>query len=253
MTWDPGQYLRFDDLRARPAIDLINRIPEVEPSEVWDVGCGTGAITYSLSRRWPAAAVHGLDSSPEMLDSAREHTGIDWVLGAIEDWTPEAPVDVLFSNAALHWVDSHATLFPYLFDQVAPRGVFAVQMPRNHQEPSHRVLYDLARSERWVDQVGDLVVETPVSAPSDYHEMLDTEADGLDVWESIYQQTLRGPDAVSQWTKGSVMRPYLEALDSAADDFFAEYVADLRPHYPQQANGTTLFSFRRLFIVAHRR
>ena len=250
MTWDPGQYLRFDDLRVRPALDLIARIPALEPSEVWDLGCGTGAITHTLSVRWPHAEVHGLDSSSEMLDRAREHPGIDWTHGDIETWAPDRPVDVLFSNAALHWVTNHASLFPRLFGHVAPGGVLAVQMPRNHQEPSHQVLYELARSKGWSDRVGDLVVESPVSAPADYYESLGSEAGSLDVWEAIYQQALQGPDAVAEWTKGSVMRPYLEALGPDADRFFDEYAAALRPHYPPQADGTTLFAFRRLFIVA---
>lgn len=252
MTWDPGQYLRFDDLRSRPALDLIGRIPEVEPSEVWDLGCGTGTVTRSLSLRWPEATVHGLDSSPEMLDRAREHDGVDWVQGKIETWSPDRPVDLLFSNAALHWADDHASLLPRLFGFIAPEGIFAVQMPRNHQEPSHQVLYELARSNRWASRVGDVVVECPVSAPSAYHEMLGPESRSLDVWETIYQQMLQGPDPVAHWTKGSVMRPYLEALGPDADDFFDEYTAALRFHYPQQADGTTLFPFRRLFIVARR-
>jgi len=253
MTWDPGQYLRFDDLRTRPALDLIARIPAIEPSAVWDLGCGTGAITHSLLLRWPQAAVHGLDSSPQMLDRARENGDIEWLCGEIETWSPDQPVDVLFSNAALHWVDDHESLFPRLFEFVASGGVFAVQMPRNHHEPSHQVLYDLARTHRWADRLGDLVIEDPVFTPSMYHEILGSEAQSLDVWETIYQQSLQEPDAVAHWAKGSVMRPYLEALGSDADVFFDEYADALRPLYPQRGDGTTLFPFRRLFIVARRR
>lgn len=252
MTWDPTQYLRFDDHRMRPALDLLSRLPPQEPAEVWDLGCGTGAITVALSQRWPEAHVHGLDASPEMLDIARRSHGVDWVLGDIADWAPGEPVDMLFSNAALHWLDHHDRLLVRLFESVSGGGVMAVQMPRNHGEPSHSTLYALARSARWAERVAHLVVENPVAPPEWYHALLDPLATRLEVWESIYQQTLSGPDPVAEWTRGSVMRPYLEALGEEAQTFFDEYAAALRPHYPTRDDGVTLFAFRRLFIVARR-
>jgi len=252
MTWDPGQYLRFDDLRSRPALDLINRIPDIEPADVWDLGCGTGEITISLARRWPGAVIHGLDSSAEMLDQARKRGGVDWVQGDIENWSPNRAPDVLFSNAALHWVGDHHTLFPRLGESVAPGGILAVQMPRNHDQPSHQILYGLARSTRWADRVGHLVEETPVATPATYHSLLSSTTTTIDIWETIYQQVLQGPDAVAEWTKGSVMRPYLTELGAEADGFFDEYAASLRHHYPPRGDGTTLFAFRRIFIVATR-
>ncbi len=251
-TWDPEQYLTFADLRMRPALDLIGRIPEDSPSQVWDLGCGTGAVTAVLAARWPEAAVHGLDSSPQMLERAAENSGIEWVSGTIEEWRPAAPIDVIFSNAALHWLGDHERLFPSLVGFLSDEGILAVQMPRNHGEASHRVLFETARSRRWKTRLAHLVRANPVATPEEYHEMLSPLAGAVDVWETIYQQALAGEDAVAQWTRGSVIRPYLDALGSDAADFFAEYAEALRPHYPARADGTTLFSFRRLFIVAQR-
>jgi trans-aconitate 2-methyltransferase len=98
-----------------------------------------------LAERWPAAAVHGLDSSPDMLDRARAIAGVDWVLGDIAHWRPAEPTGLIFSNAALHWLDDHAALVPRLIGELASGGVLAVQMPRNHHEPSHVLLAETAR------------------------------------------------------------------------------------------------------------
>ena len=70
-AWDPDQYQRFRAQRDRAALDLLSRLPDVEPAEIWDLGCGTGEHAAMMKRRWPQARVHGLDSSAEMLARAR--------------------------------------------------------------------------------------------------------------------------------------------------------------------------------------
>lgn len=250
-TWDPTQYLKYADHRLRPALDLLARVDHVNPRRIWDLGCGAGGPTVVLAERWPSAKVRGVDSSATMLERARaEHPGIEWIEDDISGWTAPEPADVIYSNAAIHWLADHSTLIPHLFHQLAPGGVLAVQMPRNHGEPSHRRLYETARSERWADRVGGLVRESPVEPPHRYHRMLRALTRDVDVWETIYQQELTGTDAVANWTKGSVVRPFLDALGDDGDDFFADYAARLTDDYPTGPDGTTLFSFRRVFMVA---
>lgn len=249
-AWDPTQYEVFADHRMRPARDLVDRIPARSPGIVWDLGCGTGRPTLLLAKRWPRAAITGLDSSPEMLGRARRHEQIAWVQGDIESWEPPQAPDLIFSNAALHWIDDHPPLFTRLISFLGPGGTLAIQMPRNHTEPSHRRLFETARSERWSSLVGHLVRESPVLTADEYHRLLRPLTSHLDVWETAYQQALQGDDAVAEWTKGSVVRPYLDALGPAADEFYDDYAARLRGDYPTDADGTTLFRFRRLFIVA---
>ena len=138
MAWDPTQYLKFADHRLRPAIDLLNRIDVAEPGEVVDLGAGAGNVTRLIKMRWPTARVTGVDTSPEMLaKAAAAAPEITWVLADLGRWRPERPVDVIYSNAALHWLEGHDTLFPALLSSLAPGGVLAVQMPRNFSAPSH--------------------------------------------------------------------------------------------------------------------
>ena len=79
-AWDPSQYLKFAGPRARPALDLLNRVELDSPDAVFDLGCGAGNVTRMLARRWPQAAVTGVDGSAEMLARARAGDGaITWV------------------------------------------------------------------------------------------------------------------------------------------------------------------------------
>lgn len=254
MAWDPTQYLAFSDHRLRPALDLLHRIPLEEPARIVDLGCGPGNVTALLRRRWPAAAVIGVDSSDAMLTRARAtDPDVDWQLADLARWTPPAPVDLVFSNAALHWLDDHAALFPALIGMLVPRGVLAVQMPRNFAEPSHTSLYATAREEPWRDRLEPLIRPEPTKAAEYYRDLLAPSVGALDVWETSYLQTLTGDNPVAEFVKGSALGPFLEAL--AGDEraaFEAVYREKVRAAYPPRPDGTTLFPFRRLFLVARR-
>lgn len=254
-AWSPEQYLKFAQPRLRPALDLMARLTfeAPRPRAIVDLGCGTGSITALLAARWPEADVTGIDSSAQMLaKAAADAPGLRWVEASVDAWAASAPVDLLFSNAALQWVGGHDRLFPHLAGQIARGGVFAVQMPRNHQALSHTAITALARSDRWRDRLEPLIRETPVHRPGDYFTWLQPFGD-VDIWETEYLQVLRGPDPVKEWTKGTFLRPFLQALDPVdAQAFEDAYAAALRPGYPARADGTTLFPFKRLFIVLRR-
>ena len=89
-AWDPGQYERFADERGRPFHELVARIPTSDAVAVVDLGCGPGTMTATLAQRWPAAAILGIDSSPEMIAAAQAHATeqLAFRLGDISAWTP---------------------------------------------------------------------------------------------------------------------------------------------------------------------
>ena len=252
MTWDPTQYLAFAGHRLRPAMDLLARIPIESPATVIDLGCGAGNATKMLAERWPGAKVTGVDSSAEMLARARtESPEIDWVEADVGAWRPTAPVDVLFSNATLHWLDDHDALFPRLAGYAAPGGAFAVQMPANFRAPSHRLVHDAARAGPWCTVLEPMLEDSPTGMPAFYYDLLAPLAKSLDIWETEYLQVLTGDNPVAEFTKGTWLRPYLDALNEPyRGQFETEYRRRIRDAYPERADGTTLFPFRRLFIVA---
>ena len=255
MSWDPGQYLKFSQPRLRPAIDLLARIFCDEPRQVYDLGCGTGNVTALLLERWPRARIVGIDASAAMLaQAAVELPQVQWVQQGLADWQPEVPADVVYSNAALHWLPDHQRLFPALLQHLAPGGVLAVQMPRNFAAPSHTLIDATARTGPWRSKLEPLLDAAPVAAPQFYYSLLAPLTQQLDIWESEYLQLLSGKDPVKEWTKGTWLVPFLDRLDPAERVAFeADYAQRLRAAYPPLADGGTLFPFRRLFLVARKR
>ena len=253
MTWNPDRYLQFADERLRPAVDLLGRIPLDAPGQIVDLGCGAGNVTRLLGARWPEARITGLDSSPEMLDRARSALPeIRFELAGVEHWSPEEPLDLLFSNAALHWVEDHESLFPRLLDQLAPGGVLAVQMPGNFDAPSHRSIRELAASPDWSARLGDARMGA-VLPMADYHRLLAPRCSRLSLWETTYWQPLQGAQPVLDWLRGTTLVPFLSRLD---DDAQAIVLGALAPRlataYPPGPDGAVLFPFRRIFLVAQR-
>jgi len=253
--WDHPLYLKFSDQRARPAADLIAQIQLENPQRLIDLGCGTGNSTAQLHRRWPQASLTGLDSSPAMLAQARkDHLDWQWMESAIEDWKPQASCDLVFSNAALHWVPDHAVLFPRLFSAVAPGGALAVQMPYNFLSPAHQGMKKVAARPEWAGMLASATETLFVQPAAFYYHALRKLASNLNIWETEYLQIVDGPRAVLDWVRSTAMRAYLERLpdDQQRRRFEEQCLAEFEKSYPPDDQGKVLFPYRRMFIVAYR-
>jgi len=259
-SWDANLYLRFADLRLRPALDLMGRLDGALAARaghaVYDLGCGAGNITRILAERFPTAPVVGVDSSEAMLAKARTQTSdlrISFRTGDLASFRPDASPAILYSNAAYHWLENHLALFPDLVRLLPPGGQLAIQMPRNHQAPSHALMPVAAERGPWRERLAGVRGIAPVADPDRYWDALRPHCSALEIWETVYQQPLTGPSPVAEFTSGTGLRPYLDALaEPERTAFYKVYCELVGEAYPRRPDGTTLFPFRRLFIVATR-
>ncbi len=259
--WNPALYRRFEDERTRPAAELLARVPSVRGAAraifAVDLGCGPGNSTELLVRRFPQARVLGVDNSASMLASARDRLpSAQFTQADIATWAPapgEAP-DLLFANAALQWVPGHAELLPRLFGLLAPGGVLAIQMPDNWQEPSHRLMREVASDPAWAAQIGDAEhLRTPLLGIGRYYDLLAPLAAEVDVWHTIYQHRMAGPGAIVDWLRSTGLRPFVERLsDAQRVGFLAAYEQRIDAAYSLRADGQRLLAFPRLFIMARK-
>jgi trans-aconitate 2-methyltransferase len=251
-TWDDGQYLKFADQRTRAAHELLARIPPLEAERVVDLGCGPGNSTTLLLERFRSARVIGVDNSAQMLTRARkDFPTVEWVEADLQTFRCDAPIDVLFANAVLQWLPDHATVLPALFEQLREGGVLALQMPRNFEEPSHRLMRET--SGPFAEKMQSLRTRSPVETPAYYYDLLAPLAQSVDIWQTTYEHVMPDVTSILEWVKGTGLRPYLEALTDAERSVYLEaYAAALDSAYPRRTDGKRLFTFPRLFIVAVR-
>lgn len=250
--WDPDVYLDFADHRGRPFYDLLARVAAKDPRRVVDLGCGPGNLTGQLARRWPDAVVEALDSSPEMVDAARER-GVDASVGDVRTWAPQPDTDVVLSNAAMHWVPEHDELFVRWTGRLAAGSWIAIQMPGSFETASHAAVRAVARRENYANKLRDDVFRegTVVGSPTHYAELLIDAGCTVDAWETTYIHRLTGEHPVLDWISGTALRPVGEQLNEQEyQQFRDDLIPLLAEAYPPRPDGTTFYPFRRVFFVA---
>ncbi len=253
--WSARQYLKFEDERTRPPRDLLAQVPLSAPRRVIDLGCGPGNSTELLIERYPQAEVIGLDSSPDMLRQARERLpGCRFLEADLAHWRPQASVDLLFANAVLQWVPDHPAVLRRLLAVLPQGGVLAVQMPDNTQEPALALMVEVAESGPWAAALASAAAaRDDLPTPAAYYNLLKPLCAHLDIWHTVYNHVLAGPEAIVEWFRGSGLRPFLAPLDQdMRKDFVAAYRTRIAQAYPVRFDGKALLRFPRLFMVAIR-
>jgi len=252
--WNPRQYEKFRDERSAPFFDLMAMVQPVPGGRVVDLGCGTGELTRALHEHTRAAETAGIDSSETMLakSAALAGDGLRFELGDVATWQAERQFDLVFSNAALQWVDGHAELFPRLISAVAPGGQIAVQMPANSDHPSHMTAHWLAAQEPFRGYLGGYVRSWPVMPPEWYAEMLDREGFGeQSVRLQVYGHHLGSREDVVEWVKGTLLTDYEKRMTAGQyEEFLEAYRSKLLPQLEDRR--PYFYAFKRVLMWGRR-
>jgi trans-aconitate 2-methyltransferase len=249
--WDAKTYDRFEAERARPSRELIARIP-IAPKRIVDLGCGSGLSTVALREAFPKAEIVGVDLSPDMLAAAAKRLPkILFREGDVATFNATG-FDLVFANAVFQWIPNHLGVLRRLAASLPEGGCLAVQMPDNEQEPSHRLMRDIAALRAFQGKSSGGPRE-PIRGVDEYDVALSPPCEWVDIWRTTYVQRMNSPDDIVKWVEGTGLRPYLDPLDVAARaSYLAAYREAVSEAYPALANGAIQFPFPRLFIVAAR-
>ena len=226
--WNPAQYERFKAERALPFHDLLALVEPGQDMRAVDLGCGTGEATAVLHKRLGCQETLGVDRSAAMLarSAAFAAPGLSFVQADMVDWHPPAPLDLVFSNAALHWLPEHPLLLAKLHGWLARGGQLAVQVPANHDHASHTVAWELAEQPPFAAALGGWRGGSPVLKPEAYSQLLfDLGFERQHLRLQVYSHVLPSSSDVVEWVKGSLLTDIEARL---SPEMFAKYLARYR-------------------------
>lgn len=251
-VWDPAQYRRFGDQRRQPFVDLLAMVERRPDMRVVDLGCGTGELTRELNDQLAARETRGVDNSPTMLATSSSHgdDGVSFAVGDIAEFAAEPKYDLVFSNAALHWLPDHEALVARLASAVAKNGQIAIQVPANHHHPSHIIADEVASEPEFAAALDGFVRGWSVLSARAYAELLH----GLGfrrqcVRMQVYGHELGSVDDVVEWVKGTLLTAYQRRLDDAT---YHRYLARYRERLQLAlgANRPYFYTYDRILMWA---
>lgn len=252
--WNAEQYLKFAAIRTRPSRDLAAQIAS-EPRTVLDIGCGPGNSTAVLVERFPVAHITGIDSSPDMLETARAaHPGIDFRPLSLSPDCRELneDYDLIFSNACFQWIPDHRQFLPALWRHVTEGGTLAFQIPLTDAMPITPILEKMKTSAVWGAYLA-AVHDLGTLGQNDYFSIARSLSPDCTLWRTDYAQPVHGIAGVIDWYMGSRLRPFVAAVpESRRAAFVDEVAAHFSRAYSPSADGTVLMWFPRLFVVIHK-
>ena len=252
MAWNADTYNKFKEERFLPFYDLLDLIHVRSGINVIDLGCGTGELTKKLSDELPGAKVLGIDLSPEMLKNSKvfESAQLKFACRSIEEEINSGSKrDLVFSNAALQWVEEHEKLLPGIIRSLNPGGQLVVQLPAQHHNISNRILNSLAAEAPYNAAFKNWKRFSPVLDIDGYAKILfDAGGSNITAYEKIYPLILPDVNALYDWVSGTALIPYLEKLDGELKQTFSEeYKVRLLQHFNSQP---VFYPFKRIIFGA---
>jgi trans-aconitate 2-methyltransferase len=255
MAWNPSQYERFQNERTQPFFDLLALVERKLDMKVVDLGCGTGELTRTLHERLAARETLGVDSSPNMLERAKAFvtTELTFRQAEIEALSWGDGYDLVFSNAALHWVPDNSAVLTHIARVLAPRGQVAVQVPANDDHPSHRLAGEVGQEEPFRATLGGYHREGYILAPERYAALLDALGfDRQHVRLQVYTHQLPSREDVIEWVKGTTLLAYQKRM---TDDLFKLFLTRYRERLFEELpdHRPFFYTFKRILLWGQRK
>ena len=221
---------------------------------ILDLGCGDGGLTEQLSLFVPKGSVLGIDASAGMIQTAKEHrrSNLEFMQMNINDMDFDASFDVIFSNAALHWVKDHQRMLEKAYRALKKGGCLAWNFAG---EGNCACFFQTVREKMQEPQFEKCFIdfEWPWFMPSvnEYeYLMADKDFSQVQVAEEKRDRYFTSADEMIRWIDQPSLIPFMQCLPDAVKQDFRDAVVQDMIRKTRQPDGTCFETFRRINVVA---
>jgi trans-aconitate methyltransferase len=258
--WDPGDYARNSQAQEQWAEQLITGLEMNGRERVLDIGCGDGRITAGLAGRADQGWVVGADLSSDMVRYAASHhpparyPNLSFVRADARYLPLKGPFDLVFSNAALHWVQDHRSLLAAVYRSLAPGGTFLAQMGgKGNAADVMDVVLRVTAEPGWSPYFAGFSSPYAFFSAEDYRGFLDES--GFRVKRALLLErdmVQAGREGFAGWVR-TTWHPYLYTVPpSRREEFLTRVVDQYIGAHPADREGNVHVRMVRLEVEAVR-
>jgi trans-aconitate 2-methyltransferase len=212
--WDAATYDRVSAPQVAWAERVLARLSLRGDETVLDAGCGSGRVTRMLLERLPDGHVVAVDSTPSMVEHARDALDPGRTTVLLADLTElvlDEPVDAVFSNAVFHWIPDHEALFARLYDALRPRGRLVAQCGgKGNVARFHAAAWEVAAEEPYAEYLAGWKGPRHFAGAEETAKRLE-RAGFADVKTWLEPQPVSPPDPTG-FLRAVCLGPHLEQL-----------------------------------------
>lgn len=259
-SWDSKDYAKHSRAQQKWARELIDKLKLNGDEALLDIGSGDGKVTAEIAGLLPRGRVVGVDSAPSMVQLARSrypqaaHPNLSFELMDAAELNFKERFDLVFSNAALHWLKDHGPVLDGIYAFLKPGGRILLQMGG---EGNARLVVETI--ETLIDQTGwhgyfeDFSFPYGFFGVAAYRTLLRGSSFTVDRVECLSKDMEHdGVEGLKGWLRTTWL-PYTERLPAQKRDAFIDSVVQ---HYlqkvPLDAAGKAHVAMVRLEVEARK-
>ena len=236
---------------------LVADLPLNGREHILDLGCGDGALTALLASRVPAGFVLGIDASRNMIETAlaaHRSDNLTFELADINNLGYVNRFDVIFSNAALHWVKDHRQLLTHVHSALKKNGIVRFNFAgAGNCSNFYNVIQQVMRLPRFASYFEDFIWPWYMPTPEEYRELashsLLTE---IRIWEENADRYFPDQETMTRWIDQPSIVPFLQCVGTKDKKDFRDTVVAQMTRVTLQPDNTCFETFRRLNLFARK-
>ena len=235
---------------------MVELLPLNGTERVLDIGCGDGRVTQKIALRVPNGAVLGIDASNGMISAAKKYKSdnLRFKLLEVNELSFQEQFDVVFSNAALHWVLDHGMLLKKIYGALRPGGYARLNFAGNGTCPTLiRIIREIMAQASYAKYFTEFLWPWYMPNKIEYQNiLLESPFQDVKLSEEFKERLFPSADSLIKWIDQPCLVPFLAVINEKDKQGFRDMVIDQMRRETRQDGGGFLEQFCRIDVLARK-